>query len=72
MKNSQDYLNLLRKIKNKPKSSQRELADELGFSLRKLNYILNLEFFINRAGYIFSNEQAIDSRAKLNVLRYRV
>ena len=40
MKNSQDYLNLLRKIKNKPKSSQRELADELGFSLGKLNYIL--------------------------------
>ena len=41
MKNDQDYLNLLRKIKNKPKSSQRELADELGFSLGKLNYILN-------------------------------
>ena len=41
MKNNQDYLDLLRKIKNKPKSSQRELADELGFSLGKLNYILN-------------------------------
>ena len=41
MKNDQDYLDLLRKIKNKPKSSQRELADELGFSLGKLNYILN-------------------------------
>ena len=40
MKNSQDYLNLLRKIRNKPESSQRELADELGFSLGKLNYIL--------------------------------
>ena len=40
MKNSHDYLNLLRKIKNKPKSSQRELADELGFSLGKLSYIL--------------------------------
>ena len=41
MKNNQDYLDLLRKIKNKPKSSQRELADELGFSLGKLHYILN-------------------------------
>ena len=41
MKNNQDYLDLLRKIKNKPQSSQRELADELGFSLGKLNYILN-------------------------------
>ena len=38
MKQSQDYLNLLRKIKNKPGSSQRQLAEELGFSLGKLNY----------------------------------
>ena len=42
MKNSQDYLNLLRKIKNKPEASQRELAEELGFSLGKLNYILKV------------------------------
>ena len=41
MNHNQDYLNLLRKIKNKPESSQRELAEELGFSLGKLNYILN-------------------------------
>ena len=40
MKDNQDYLNLLRKIKKRPKSSQRELADELGFSLGKLNYWL--------------------------------
>ena len=40
MDENQDYLNLLRKIKNKPKSSQRELAQELGFSLGKLNYCL--------------------------------
>tara|TARA_B100000029_G_C17527650_1_gene942210 strand:- start:157 stop:465 length:309 start_codon:yes stop_codon:yes gene_type:complete len=39
-KNNQDYLNLLRKIKKKPVSSQRELAEELGFSLGKLNYCL--------------------------------
>ena len=41
MENNQDHLNLLRKIKNKPKSSQRQLAEELGFSLGKLNYCLN-------------------------------
>jgi len=41
MDKKQDYLNLLRKIKNKPEASQRELADELGFSLGKLNYCLN-------------------------------
>ena len=40
MKDNQDFLNLLRKIKNNPKSSQRELAGELGFSLGKLNYCL--------------------------------
>ena len=41
MNDNQDYLNLLRKIKKKPNSSQRELAEELGFSLGKLNYCLN-------------------------------
>ena len=41
MKQSQDYLNLLRKIKNKPGSSQRQLAEELGFSLGKLNYCVS-------------------------------
>ena len=40
MKNDQDHLNLLRKIEDKPKSSQRELAEEVGFSLGKLNYCL--------------------------------
>jgi EPS-associated MarR family transcriptional regulator len=40
MPDSQDNLNLLRKIKNKPESSQRELAEELDFSLGKLNYCL--------------------------------
>ena len=32
---------IVAKIKNKPESSQRELAEELGFSLGKLNYCLN-------------------------------
>jgi|TARA_B110000902_G_C13933317_1_gene446821 EPS-associated MarR family transcriptional regulator len=41
MKENQDYLNLLRKIRNKPNFSQRKLANELGFSLGKLNYCLN-------------------------------
>ena len=40
MNDNQDHLNLLRKIKSKPKSTQRELAEELGFSLGKLNYCL--------------------------------
>ena len=40
MDDNQDHFNVLRKINNKPKSTQRELAKELGFSLGKLNYCL--------------------------------
>jgi len=40
MDNNQDHFNVLRKIKSKPDSTQRELAEELGFSLGKLNYCL--------------------------------
>ena len=41
MNENQDYLNLLRKINKKPTASQRSMAEELGFSLGKLNYCLN-------------------------------
>ena len=41
MKKSLDHFNVMRKIKSKPNSSQRVLAQELGFSLGKLNYCLN-------------------------------
>tara|TARA_B110000971_G_C19879428_1_gene439981 strand:+ start:185 stop:496 length:312 start_codon:yes stop_codon:yes gene_type:complete len=37
---NQDYFEVLRKIQKKPDSSQRDLAEELGFSLGKLNYCL--------------------------------
>ena len=40
MKDNQDYFEILRKIYNKPDSSQREIAGDLGFSLGKLNYCL--------------------------------
>ena len=35
-----DHFNVLRKIQQKPQSTQRELAEELNFSLGKLNYCL--------------------------------
>ena len=38
--NKQDYLNILRTISKKPKISQRKMANQLGFSLGKLNYCL--------------------------------
>ena len=40
MNDNQDHFNVLRKIQQKPESSQRELAEDLGFSLGKLNYCL--------------------------------
>ena len=40
MEKNQDHLDLLRKISKKPKVSQRTLANELGFSLGKLNYCI--------------------------------
>ena len=40
MNDNQDHFNVLRKINNKPKTTQRELAEALGFSLGKLNYCL--------------------------------
>ena len=40
MKNEQDHFEVLRRIQKKPESSQRELAEKVGFSLGKLNYCL--------------------------------
>ena len=80
MKNNQDYLNLLRKIKNKPESSQRELAKELGFSLGKLNYCLkalktkglikinNFKKNPNKINYIYVlTPKGISEKTKLTV-----
>ena len=40
MKKEQDHFEVVRIIQKKPASSQRELAESLGFSLGKLNYCL--------------------------------
>ena len=39
-KNTNDYFEVLRKIQKKPDASQRQIAEELGFSLGKLNYCI--------------------------------
>ena len=41
MKKDQEYLDILRKINDDPKTSQRDLSKNLGISLGKLNYCLN-------------------------------
>ena len=60
-----DEFNILRKIKSNPNSSQRQMANELGFSLGKLNYCLralkekglvkikNFEKNTNKIGYMY-------------------
>ena len=60
-----DEYNILRKIKSKPNSSQRQMANELGFSLGKLNYCLkalkekglvkikNFKKNTNKIGYMY-------------------
>lgn len=45
----QDHFEILRKIKNNPNSTQRELAKDLGFSLGKLNYCLKA---LNKKGLV--------------------
>ena len=40
MEKNSDHFNILRKIQSKPNSTQREFAEELEFSLGKLNYCL--------------------------------
>ena len=40
MKNKEDQFQILRKIHSNPETSQRDLAQALGFNLGKLNYCL--------------------------------
>ena len=63
MKNEQDHFGVLRKIQRKPGSSQRELAEELGFSLGKLNYCLKS---LQKKGFV-KLENFKNSRIKLTI-----
>mgnify|MGYP001337571305 FL=1 len=66
MKNDQDHFEVLRKIQKTPDSSQRELAEKLGFSLGKLNYCLKE---LQKKGLVkLKNFQKTDN--KIHYLRY--
>jgi len=80
MKNKQDHFNVLRKLQNKPNSTQRELAEELGFSLGKLNYCLkalqnkglvkikNFQKNPNKINYIYVlTPKGISEKTKLTI-----
>ena len=79
-KNKQDYLEILIKISRKSETSQRKLAQELGFSLGKLNYcikelhkkglikIQNFNKNKKKSNYLyFLTPQGISSKTKLTM-----
>ena len=60
----QDHLNILRLIDSEKKSNQREMADNLGISLGKLNFCLNE---LKKKGYVkFKNFKK--NKNKLNYM----
>ncbi len=66
MKNNQDQLNVLRKIKNDTNVTQRKLAKDLDFSLGKLNYVLKA---LQKKGFV-KLENFQKQSDKINYLRY--
>ena len=62
----QDNFEVLRKLNKKPNTSQRELAEELGFSLGKLNYCLKA---LVDKGYVKINNFN-NKKDKLSYFRY--
>ncbi len=66
MKNEQDHFEVLRIIQKKPETSQRELAEKVGFSLGKLNYCLKS---LQKKGFVKLQNFQKQSN-KINYLRY--
>jgi len=78
---NEDHFQILRKIQKKPKSSQRELASELGIRLGKLNYCIkalkkkglikinNFQNNTNKINYIYVlTPIGIKHRLKLTII----
>ncbi len=79
-RDNQDYFDVMRKIQKRPKTSQRDLAQQLGFSLGKLNYcikalqqkglikIKNFEKNPNKLNYIYVlTPKGIAEKTKLTI-----
>ena len=79
-RDNQDYFDVMRKIQKQPKTSQRDLAQQLGFSLGKLNYcikalqqkglikIKNFEKNPNKLNYIYVlTPRGIAEKTKLTI-----
>ena len=66
MNKNEDHFQVLRKIDKKAKTSQRALAEQLGFSLGKLNYCLRE---LKKKGFVkFKNFN--QQEEKLSYLQY--
>ena len=66
MNDDQDHFEILRKVQKNPNFSQRELAEDLGFSLGKLNYCLKS---LQKKGLV-KLENFKKKKNKINYLRY--
>ena len=66
MKNEQDHFEVLRRIQKRPESSQRQMAEELGFSLGKLNYCLKS---LQKKGFV-KLQKFQKKKNKITYLRY--
>ena len=66
MRINQEGFEILRKIQKKPNFSQRELAEDLGFSLGKLNYCLKA---LQNKGLLKINNFH-KQKNKINYLKY--
>ena len=62
----QDHFEVLRKIDKNPKTSQRKMAGDLGFSLGKLNYCLKA---LQKKGFV-KIENFRKQSNKINYLQY--
>ena len=62
----QDNFEVLRKIYKNPKASQRQMANELGFSLGKLNYCLKA---LKDKGFVKFNSLK-EKKNKLDYIQY--
>ena len=79
-RDNQDHFNVMREIQKRTKTSQRDLAEQLGFSLGKLNYCLkglrhkgllkikNFQKHTNKLNYIYVlTPKGITEKTKLTI-----
>tara|TARA_B100000424_G_scaffold92867_1_gene69938 strand:- start:193 stop:516 length:324 start_codon:yes stop_codon:yes gene_type:complete len=79
--NSEEELEILRKIEENPNLTQRQIADHLGFSLGKINYLIkallekgvvkvdNFKRSDNKLGYLYLlTPEGVERKRKLTLL----